>query len=828
MSEPQLTVGHIGSAPLSATDDGDGGSLRESGEDTSTQRRRLAVVWLSACSAHAAMVGTSWYWVLRNDAAPGGDMVGHAAAARWLRTLPWWDWRGWSDWFYGGQAIGVNYPPLSLAWMRFLHPYHAQMGAVALGLLVLLPWGTLCLARAMGYPPRAQRSAVAATAVLTAASANMHWMLPGFNMHRTFFGSWPAMLATVAGLFCAAWAARCCRPLACGATAGAAVLCNATVVPGIAVVCAVLLTSSGASLRQGIRWAATVATTTVAVTAWWLIPFLAGSQRLVSWKVPLSTAWSNVHMWGVILLALLAVATAWAARVGPNSARRLAAAAAFGLLATLIADLFGYLRSERWLVLPILVAAVAAAWLLAKPLEVANPGDPVDDDSPEGMHRIRPTWRLITAACLTVFVAVTLRTEVVPLAIWMLGRPQRTYAWSGALAWTAVLLWVPILSHIRNATPPDPPSITPLEAVAEESPSEAEGLVYLDGYQNNPQEDESLTCTWNYPWSTTADVGGRIRPLTGLYEDTSASAEFIDAAITKPSRGLHPPPAGSRSSGRPHWFEAWHEAGRPDLSMQRFAEALGARWYVACDGNGVPQVSKLSGVMAVGTAVVVHTDEESWHRSAVRWWIDISRGAESERSPIPVLLESVDDTEAYAVHQAASEVSMNTDGDTLTVIAAQPGWAWLRVPWDPHWRSDDNSPVLKGGPGHLITWVEAGTTILRWSVPRSVDMTAAGVTTVALLAAFALTVLNRRMGFTPDPDRRHPAALAVDTFADILDSWVNDAARQSRHVGTSLLHRVRLHRVRHKKAGIPEVRIIDGSRDRIESCRVTDTYKKVG
>ena len=49
-------------------------------------------------------------------------MIGHAAAAEWLKTLPWWDWRGWSDWFYGGQAIGVNYPPLGHAWMRFTHP----------------------------------------------------------------------------------------------------------------------------------------------------------------------------------------------------------------------------------------------------------------------------------------------------------------------------------------------------------------------------------------------------------------------------------------------------------------------------------------------------------------------------------------------------------------------------------------------------------------------------------------------------------------------------------------------------------------------------------
>ena len=115
-------------------------TVEEDVEDARTQRRRMAAVWLGAGSAVAAMVGVSWYVVVGHGGnAPGGDMIGHAAAAEWLRTLPWWDWRGWSDWFYGGQAIGVNYPPLGHAWLRFTHPTHGQMAAVAIGLLVLLP-----------------------------------------------------------------------------------------------------------------------------------------------------------------------------------------------------------------------------------------------------------------------------------------------------------------------------------------------------------------------------------------------------------------------------------------------------------------------------------------------------------------------------------------------------------------------------------------------------------------------------------------------------------------------------------------------------------------
>ena len=196
------------------------------------------------------MVAVSWYVVVGHGGnAPGGDMIGHAATAEWLRTLPWWDWRGWSDWFYGGQAIGVNYPPLGHAWMRFTHPVHGQMAAVALGLLVLLPWGTLRLARAVGYAPRAQRAAVAAVLVLTVGFGQMHWVLSGFHQQNTFFGSWPAMLATVIGLFAAAWAACCRRPVTSGVVAGVAVLFNATVVPGVAVVCAALLATSGASFQ---------------------------------------------------------------------------------------------------------------------------------------------------------------------------------------------------------------------------------------------------------------------------------------------------------------------------------------------------------------------------------------------------------------------------------------------------------------------------------------------------------------------------------------------------------------------------------------------------
>ncbi len=232
-------------------------------------------------------------------------MVGHAAAAEWLRTLPWRDWRGWSDWFYGGQAIGVNYPPLGHAWMRFTDPVHGQMAAVAVGLLVVLPWGALRLARAVGYSPRAQRASVAAVLVLAALSAYMHLALSGFHQVATFYGSWPAMVAVVAGLHAAAEAARCRRPVAAGVITGVAGLFNATVVPGgvrhvgrrgAAVQrhrrarrgCGVhrpaghqrRIVSTGSPLGSHCRSRGSGGERR------WLVPFLDGRERLVRWEVP--------------------------------------------------------------------------------------------------------------------------------------------------------------------------------------------------------------------------------------------------------------------------------------------------------------------------------------------------------------------------------------------------------------------------------------------------------------------------------------------------------------------------------------------------------------
>jgi hypothetical protein len=725
-------------------------------EDARTQRRRLAAVWLAAGSALAATVAVGWYEVARlGGLVPGGDMIGHAATAEWLRTLPWWDWRGWSDWFYGGQAIGVNYPPLGHAWMRFTYPAHGQMAAVAVGLLVLLPWGTLRLARAVGFQPHAQRFAVGSVLVLAAVSGKMHWVLSGLHYTSTFFGSWPRMLAMMLGLFCAAWAARCRRPATCGVVAGLAILFNVTVVPGVAVVCAALLGTSGASFRQAVRWAATAGAAAVAVSAWWMVPFLAGRQRVVSWNIPLSDAWSFGGVWQLGVLAAVGVAAAWAARTGSEPSRRLALAALAGLGATLAADLFGYPRPERLIEPAILLAAVAAGGL-------SRPRSP--------QRSVRPAWGLLGVAFLIVFAVLTVRVEVLPLAVWLLWWPRRVWAAAGAVAWSGVLVWVPLWGAVKDAAPPDPLPVTPLAAAATHGGPGAEGLVDLDVLYNTVAGDVA-TCTWGQPWMTTAATGGRIRPLFGLYGETSASAEFLGAETSLRADG-----SGKR---RPHWFDAWEAMGRPTLDSPAAAAARGARWYAACDADGNVTVTEVGGVGAAGVTVVAYVGDDAWHRAAVDWWLPIAAGAAADDGDPAVPVRSAGESAAHPLHRAARGVWLSTEQDRLIVHADEAGWAWLRIPWDPDWRSLDGTPVRKGGPGHLVVWAERGVTELRWYVPRAVDVAAVTTTALAASAAAALVAVNRRRRFEPVPGGRRPLAEAMTVFADTVDGWVRAVVRRS-------------------------------------------------
>ena len=760
------------STSLSAAD------LHEEEEDASTQRWRLAAAWLAAGSAVALMVVGSWLQVVQIGGPPGGDMVGHAATAEWLRTLPWWGWRGWSDWFYGGQAIGINYPPLSLNWTRFTHPVHGQMAAVAVGLLVLLPWGTLRLASAVGYPPRLQRIAVGAVLALTAGSGFMHWPLSGFHAIPTFFGSWPAMMAVVTGLFTAAWAARCHRPVAAGIVTGIALLWNATVIPGLGAVCLALLATSGASFRQATRWAVTAGTAALAVSGWWLVPFVASWDRLVRWEVPLHRAWEGVGSYQNLILAGLGFVAVWAAR-RPGPARRLGGAALVGVVAVLLAEWTGWLRPERWLSFAVITAAIACAG-------IAHQGTgPIqrDDDLQPGWFR--PVWRWHAALGLVVFAVLTLRIEFLAPAFGLILIPsRRTWAWMGVLAWAASLYWGGLWGLI---SPESERSANPLSEVTSQNGSSAKGLVGLDRNLTLTSGGDFQICLWYQSWLTTSATDGGIRPLAGLYRETSPSAEFIEM-----ERIFYTGDTAKYYPERPDWFEVWESNGMPAWSTPAAAEALGGRWYVSCDENGEFSVIDLAGVTASGVTVALFPSEDSWHRAAAQWWIPISAGFQTEPEswePVPVRSEISDPRRPAG--QAAGGVWLHSDGDRLTVGADSPGWAWLRVPWDPYWSAPPGAAVHKGGPGHLVVWVPEGETVLVWRVPGAVDAAAAAVTGAAGLLVLIMAATNRRQDQQRDPGRPRPVRAAVSLYADTVDEWLRTAARRTRRQPNTNRHQAR-------------------------------------
>ncbi len=161
----------------------------------------------------------------------------------------------------------------------------------------------------------------------------------------------------------------------------------------------------------------------------------------------------------------------------------------------------------------------------------------------------------------------------------------------------------------------------------------------------------------------------------------------------------------------------------------------------------------------------------------------------ADASTVPLLWPSGGDSSAYPVDQSAAGVSLHTGQDSLTVRAETAGWAWLLVPWDPGWRAVGDTPVRKGGPGHLVVWAERGDTELRWSVPRAVDAAAAAVTAASLLVVMALATVNRRRGFHAEPDRRRSAADALVVFADTVDGWVRAGTRRAREVSARARHR---------------------------------------
>ena len=201
-------------------------------------------------------------------------------------------------------------------------------------------------------------------------------------------------------------------------------------------------------------------------------------------------------------------------------------------------------------------------------------------------------------------------------------------------------------------------------------------------------------------------------------------------------------------------------------------------------------MTELAGITASGVTVVPYVGGEAWHRAAVEWWVPIAAGTSAD-GVVAVPILSPGESIGHPTGQAAEGVSLHADDDSVVVRAEAAGWAWLRIPWDPDWRSMSDTPIRKGGPGHLVVWLNPGVTELHWSIPLSVNVAAAATTGAAVLAVAALAIVNRRHGWETDLNRRRPAAEALGIFADTVDGWVHAAAQRARRLMDRAGRRVR-------------------------------------
>ena len=266
------------------------------------------------------------------------------------------------------------------------------------------------------------------------------------------------------------------------------------------------------------------------------------------WRLSLRSALfagDNQHLL-VVVLAVVALASL--AGLGGRG-RRLALAAAVAALAAGVADAAGYLRTERWVtpaaVVAMVLCALGAPGLLRAVAGRAQPdgadGSPPTDDPertsgssrglPAGL--CRPPARCLAAAVGAAGAVLAGVWALVPVAAWVLWQRRWAVVRYGAPAWVALLIAVPAQFL---AGPPDS-SLTGYAAssamtLTRTADAHGEGgLVYLQETFAHARGGTGV-CGWGDPWRILAGGGVSLRPLTGLYRETSASSEFIDINLT--------------------------------------------------------------------------------------------------------------------------------------------------------------------------------------------------------------------------------------------------------------------------------------------------------
>ena len=701
------------------------------------------------------MVTVTFSALTRSTSGLLGDVASHAAYSEWLRTLPWWDWRGWSDWFYGGRAVGVHYPPLMHAIGRYTHPVWGQLAMTALGMLWLLPWAMIRLARAVGMDRRAQLAAMAFMLVVVPVSGYLSMLIHGLHVAK-YFGLGPSMMAVCLGMLAAGDAAVCRKPLTAGLLLALGALFNIASMMGVLVVIMVLLGSSGADWKQACRWLTTAGTMSLTITSWWIVPFLAGSTRLADWRPLLSDDLSKeLHPALYLFLAIVLIVAVESVKKGDQGVRRMALASAVTGVGSVVLDVFGFHYADRLLMPALLAALVSGAWLIARlASHQAHPGR-----SP------RPSVLLI-GGCITICALVIVpRLEILPAIVWLMrGAPKTLRALSALLSMTFVFL---SMSVIGVLTWQPTFSVTP-QAQAADATGDETGVLMFDELSDEGQG----RCSAIFPGILLSWTHGRVKPLT-MYGQFARPTEFV--------RGVDPQlRLYQYSDERSRWTEAISAKGEYEVDPARMATLLGATWLAQCDPDlvlvGLP-VSRVS-----GHSIEVLASDDEWHRAAVKWWVDVTaEGAEVDVGAVPVFSSQTPyDTRHYPPGTSAQGTALQEGPDRLVISAVGPGWAWVRVTWDPWWTASTGAPVLKGGPGHIVVWAEQGVTELTWDVPTEVDGAAAALTGVAAASTAALAVVNRRQGFRLDANRKTPAADAVRVFYDTVDEWMDGLLRRTR------------------------------------------------
>ena len=365
--------------------------------------------------------------------------------------------------------------------------------------------------------------------------------------------------------------------------------------------------------------------------------------------------------------------------------------------------------------------------------------------------------RLLVSAGVVAVSQLTGLWVLAPAVGWVLWQNRSRLIRYAAPAWCGLLLVFPAsrFAELAGTHTGEPSDAIAVAARGDRGGSG--GLVYLQHHGAHPYGGLT-TCSWGDPWAPVAAGTTGLVPLDGLYRETSTAAEFIHAErmLRVNEYPLYGPPMN-------HWTEAWAQTPTTRPDSQQAATALGASWLVTCDADNAIQATPITPRRISSIRLAPQSTNDTWHREATAWWANLLTNQTTlTEAEAAVPTHGEVDWDAYPPAQAAGGVSVLEVGESFAVTAQTAGWVWIRVPWDPYWHSHNNTPVLKGGPGHIVAWADEGHNNYGWWVPPQVDTAAIITTTVAAALATTLLITGRRQPQSPDLPSRRPTGRQSD------------------------------------------------------------------